>query len=111
MNDTVPAQGAPPEITRDEIISRLRANAETIHALHATALYLYGAAAGGELASDEVIDVFVDYDLDGPFSFVEWVQGGEVLEGILGRKVNFTTRNGLDRRVRAEIEQSAVRVL
>ena len=99
-----------PAADRAEVIARLRAHEMEIRALLATALYLYGSAARDEMTDESDVDVFIDYDPDGPYSFVELIRGGDYLRSILGRPVDFTTRYGLHPRLRARIEISCFRV-
>ena len=81
-----------------------------IRALFVTALYLYGSAARDQLSTGSDIDVFVDYDLNGSFSFVELIRVGDLLETLLGRKVDFATRDGLHPRLRTQIEAKSQRI-
>ena len=99
-----------PARSRDEVIARLRRNEQEMRSLLATALYLFGSAARDQLSPDSDVDVFIDYDPEGPFSFVELVRGGEYLQEILGRKVDFATRDGLHPLLKDEIEGSSIRV-
>ena len=95
---------------RADVIARLKLHAPEIAAYLVTGLYLFGSAARDELSPESDIDVFIDYDPDGPFSFVELIRLGEFLQLKLGRKVDLMTRAGLHRRLRADIEKSSVRV-
>lgn len=74
------------------------------------ALYLFGSAARDELASASDVDLFVDYDPAGEFSFVELVRLKALLEQKLSRDVDVTTREGLHPRLRAEIEQASIKI-
>jgi predicted nucleotidyltransferase len=76
-----------------------------------TGLYLFGSAARDELNSDSDIDVFIDYVGDGSFTFVEWFNLHEFLKSIMQRRVDFTSRKGLHKRLRAEIERTALQGL
>lgn len=80
-------------------------------AFHVNALYLFGSAARDELRADSDVDVFVDYDPEGPFSFVELLDLQRYLADCFGRPVDLTTRAGLHPRLKARIEQSSIRVL
>jgi predicted nucleotidyltransferase len=95
---------------RDEVIEALRSAREQIMAFHAEALFLYGSAARDEMRDDSDIDVFIDYDENGPFSFVELVRLGDLLKNVLYREVDVTTRRGLHPLLRSEIERSSIRV-
>ena len=99
-----------PAANRDEVLARLRANEAEMRKLLATSLYLFGSAARDEMTPESDVDVFIDYDKDGAYSFIELVGGAEFLEAILGRKVDFTTRDGLHPPLRERIEKSSIRV-
>jgi predicted nucleotidyltransferase len=55
------------------------------------------------------VDLFADVD-DGRFGFVPFMDLREDLGSWLGRKVDFTTRNGLHRDLRERIAGSAIKV-
>lgn len=106
-----PADQGPCVATRDEVISVLRVEAAAIRKFAATALYLFGSAARDEIGAKSDVDVFVDFDPEGPFSFVELIGLQELLREKLQRDVDLTTRGGLHPRLRARIERSSIKVL
>ncbi len=111
MSDTLEIKTTvKPAANRAEVIAQLRAHEVEIRALLATALYLYGSAARDEMSDDSDVDVFIDYDPGGPYSFVELIRGGEYLSELLGRKVDFGTRDGLHPYLKRRIEESSIRV-
>lgn len=112
MDDTIALQSTvKPAADRDEVVARLRAQESELRQTYlVTALYLFGSAARDEMTPESDVDVFVDYDPEGPYSFVELIRGGEHLAKVLGRKVDYTTRDGLHCRLRGEIEAGSLRV-
>ena len=111
MTDTIDIKPSPnPAASRAEVIARLREQEQAIREPDATALYIFGSAARDALTSDSDVDVFIDYDPEGQFSVVELVRGGELLQAVLGRHVDFGTRDGLHPQLKDAIEQSSVRV-
>lgn len=98
-------------MSRVQAISVLTSHAQEIQSLGATSLYLFGSAARDELTDASDIDVFIDYDPQSAFSFVEFVRLKDLLEARLGRDVDLTTRSGLHPRLKSEIERSSIRVL
>lgn len=95
---------------REEIIERIRARAEAVKALGATALYIYGSRVRGEERPDSDLDVFVDFD-PAKFTFVELVELEDMLSRELGLKVQLGTHDALHPLMKSTIEREAVRVL
>ena len=96
-------------MTQHEALAILRAHADDIRRRGVTALYLYGSTARGEATHTSDIDLFADVDY-GRFGFVPFMDLREELATWLGRKVDFTTRNGLHRDLRDRIARSAITV-
>jgi len=95
---------------RSEAITQLKRHAETVRALGATSLYLFGSAARDEAQPDSDLDLFIDYDRNGRFNAFDLVGIKQYLEQALGIEVDVTTRDGLHPMLRSDIERSAVRV-
>ena len=74
-------------------------------------LALCGSVLREDFRPDSDVDVFIDYDDNGPFSFVELVRLEQLLKDVLRRDVDLTTRRGLHPLLRPEIEQSSIRVI
>jgi predicted nucleotidyltransferase len=79
---------------RTEIVERIRARAEAVKALGATALYIYGSRARGDERPDGDLDVFVDFDPE-KFGLVELVELEDMLARELGLNVQLATRDAL----------------
>lgn len=94
---------------REDIIERIRARAEAVKALGATALYIYGSRVRGEERPDSDLDVFVDFD-PAKFTFVELVELEDMLSRELGLKVQLGTHDALHPLMKPGIEREAVRV-
>jgi len=95
---------------RDEAISRLRADADTIREMGATSLYLFGSTARDRAKAASDLDLFIDYDTSRRFSLVDLVGIQQVLEHRMGVRIDIATRDSLHPRLKDEIERSAVRV-
>jgi len=95
---------------RQDIIERIRAQAEAVRSLGATALYIYGSRVRGEERPDSDLDVFVDIDAE-RFGFAELVALEDMLSEELGLNVQLGTHEGLHPLLRPQIEREAVRVL
>jgi uncharacterized protein len=97
-------------MNRIEAIKRLRKTADAVRGMGATALYLFGSTARNEAHGSSDLDVFIDYDPEEHFSLLDLVGIKQFLEEELAAEVDVTTRSSLHPMLRAEIEQSAIRV-
>ena len=95
---------------RQDVIERIRARAEAVRALGATALYIYGSRARGEERPGSDLDVFVDFD-PARFGFVELVELEDMLSRELGLNVQLGTHDALHPLIKSKIEREAVQVL
>lgn len=95
---------------RDDVIARLKAAEPDMRARGVGELYLFGSVARDEARAGSDIDVFIDPDPSRRFGFDEFMSVYELLRERLGQDVDYTTRDGLHRRLRPEIEKNAVRV-
>jgi predicted nucleotidyltransferase len=59
------------DMKRDEIISRIRANAEAIRALGAEGAYLYGSFARDAGGPESDVDIFIDRSPSRRFGFID----------------------------------------
>lgn len=97
-------------MNRTEAIARLRKTADAVRGMGATALYLFGSTRRDEARPTSDIDVFIDYDPGKRFSLLDLVGIKQILEEELAIEVDVTTRSSLHPLLRADIEQSAIRV-
>jgi predicted nucleotidyltransferase len=97
-------------MNRIEAINKLKGRADAIKAMGATSLYLFGSAAHDEAQRGSDLDLFIDYDPHSRFNAFDLVGIKQFLEDELGVEVDITTRDGLHPMLRADIEQSALRV-
>ncbi|MDX8481031.1 nucleotidyltransferase domain-containing protein [Mesorhizobium sp. VK24D] len=95
-------------MSRNEVIERLRKNADAIRGMGATSLYLFGSAARGNTRSDSDLDLFIDYDPTRRFSLIDLVGIKQFLEETMSTEIDITTRDSLHPMLKADIERSAV---
>ena len=95
---------------RIEALSKLKDHAETIKAMGATALYLFGSTVRNEAKESSDLDLFIDYDPSTKFNALDLVGIKQLLEDELKIPVDVMTRDGLHPMLRHDIEQTAVRV-
>jgi uncharacterized protein len=99
------------KMSRDEVIARIRQNADAIRGLGAGALYLYGSHARDEASTGSDVDVFIDRDPGKRFGFIELTEIEFLLRDILGTDVDVATRTGLHPLLSDKIQRSAIKVL
>lgn len=97
-------------MNRTDAILRLRQTEDAVRGMGATALYLFGSTARDEAHSASDLDLFIDYDPGQRFSLLDLVGIKQHLEEELALVVDVTTRSSLHPMLRADIEQSAIRV-
>lgn len=95
---------------REDVIARLKAAEPDIRARGVGGLYLFGSVARDAADARSDVDLFVDPDPASRFGFDEFMGVYELLQERLDAKVDYTTRDGLHRRLRPQIEATAVRV-
>jgi predicted nucleotidyltransferase len=97
-------------MTRVEAIGKLKDRASAIKALGATSLYIFGSTIRDEARPQSDLDVFIDYDPATRFNAFDLVGIKQYLEDELKIPVDVTTRDGLHPMLKADIEQSAIRI-
>jgi predicted nucleotidyltransferase len=95
---------------KQDAISALAGRAPLLRRHGATALYLFGSTARDRAGPASDIDLFIDYDAASGFSLIDLAAIKLLLESQLGAPVDVTTRDSLDPRLRAGIENSAIQI-
>jgi uncharacterized protein len=97
---------------RTDVIARLKKTEPILRAHGVASLYLFGSYARDEADSESDVDVFVDPAPDKDFGFVPFMKAYEVLQDAFsqGVEVGYSTRTGLSRHVRKDVEREALRI-
>jgi predicted nucleotidyltransferase len=96
---------------RDELIEKLKSNADVIRSFGVENLYLFGSHARDDATPMSDVDLFFDRDPGKFMGFRELLDLNEFLEKELAVKVDLITRTSLHPVLRPEIEATAVKVL
>jgi uncharacterized protein len=98
-------------MTRAEIVAKLKDAEPALRTHGVQALYLFGSYARDEAGAGSDLDVFVDpaneefYGLDNFMGVYEKLQSA-----FPGTEIGYSTRAGLSKYIRPEIERQAIRV-
>jgi uncharacterized protein len=92
-------------------MATLRREEPSIRRFGATALYLFGSAARNEIGPDSDIDLYIEYDLNGDFSLIEFAGLQNYLSDRFKRKIDLATRDALHPLLREQIERDSIRVI
>ena len=93
----------------EEAIRRLRQHEAELRRLGVSGLFLFGSTARGDADAGSDVDLFFDYE-KGKLGLFELMEVQDLAGSILGARADVTTRDGLHRLLRPQIERSALRV-
>jgi hypothetical protein len=91
--------------TRDDILRTLGDHRQQLAHIGVTGLSLFGSAARDELTADSDVDVLVDLQQK---SFDAYMEVKELIERLLGRRVDLVTRDALKPALRGSIMEECV---
>ena len=94
---------------RDEAIAKLKSSEHALRAQGIAALYLFGSHARDNADPDSD---FVDPVSGEDFGFLPFMRAYETIRKAFGDEIEigYSTREGLDQYVRADMEREAVRI-
>jgi predicted nucleotidyltransferase len=97
-------------MTRDQVITRLKAHAGEIRRRGVQHLSLFGSTARGEARPDSDVDVLIDVPADHKFSLIDLADLRVRLREITGVETDVIVRDDLRPERRAQIAKEAVEV-
>jgi predicted nucleotidyltransferase len=95
---------------RAEVIARLKAVEPELKARGVRALYLFGSYSREEADAGSDLDVFVDPANEDFYGLENYIGAYETLRGAFPGEVGYSTREGLSKHIRADVERTAIRV-
>ena len=93
---------------RDQILGILGAHRQDLSRRGVRSLRLFGSTARDEASPESDVDLLVAFDA--PPSYSDFMRLRIFLEDLLGVEVDLVTETGLRERVRARVEEEAIRV-
>jgi predicted nucleotidyltransferase len=93
-----------------EVISRLKAIEPQLRAFGVGGLYLFGSYARNEAGPDSDVDIFIDKAPNTDLDLDAFLGAYDVLKAALPVDVDYGTRAGLSKLIRADVEREAIRV-
>jgi uncharacterized protein len=95
-------------MTRDDILTTIRANEARLRELSVTELALFGSFARGEETEASDIDFLVEFEEK---TFDNYLHTKQFLETLFGRKVDLGSKRNIKPRLREQILGEAVRAV
>jgi uncharacterized protein len=96
----------------NDVVDRLKKAEPALRAMGVDALYLFGSHARGDAGDESDVDVFVDPKSDETFGFLEFMKAYDTIVDAVGPniEIGYSTREGLSRYIRDDVEREARRI-
>jgi predicted nucleotidyltransferase len=107
--DFAPAPADIPDMTREDVVARLRALKPRINADGIEHLYRFGSVLYDEESPESDVDLFFDHNLP-QFGLLDYVHLKDIANELMGQKVDLVERSCLQPKIRARVEAEALRV-
>jgi len=105
-----PIKPRPADLTREELIARLKALEPKFRDEGVTRLALFGSRARGDNRPDSDVDVLIDVDPTRKFSLLDLVGVGHIIEDELLLDVHVTEKLGAEPRFMRKVAPDVVEV-
>src|SRR6267142_2586119 len=97
---------------REEVMAKLKEAEPALRARGVASLYLFGSYSQDAARADSDVDVFVDPVSDEHFGFLQFMDAYETIRKAFDRdvEIGYSTREGLSRYIRDDVEREAIKV-
>jgi predicted nucleotidyltransferase len=99
-----------PNMSRDEIIARLRSTAPALRAEGVTKLAIFGSRAREDAREDSDLDVLIEVEPDSRFSLLNLIGVEHIIKDATGLAAQATMRRSLEPRMAQRIADDIVEV-
>lgn len=96
-------------MNKEQIISKLRANNQTLREFHVKAVYLFGSVVRGDEKQTSDIDLLVEFDDDAHVGLFAFSRLQRMLSAMLECKVDLATPDALHKALKERIMEEAIR--
>ena len=96
---------------RETITATIQKAAPELRAAGIEALYLFGSQSRGDAKAESDIDLTFDVVSGSRFNLLDQGRLQMRLQGLLERKVDFVSRDGMRPKMRARVDSEMVRIL
>lgn len=97
-------------MTRDEVMTKLRAHEAELRAAGVEALWLFGSFARDEAGEGSDVDLLFDRPRDLLFTLFDLIGLQERMAAIMGRPVDLGTRRGIKPWARERIQRDSLQI-
>ncbi len=94
---------------REQVLQVLTQNQQTLRSLYVKSLALFGSVARDEATPDSDVDLLVEFEQGHPKGLFEFISVMNVLEDLLGCKVDLVMLDGLRKEFREQVLKEAIR--
>ena len=97
---------------REEVMAKLKEAEPALRARGVASLYLFGSYSQDAARADSDVDVFVDPVSDEHFGFLQFMDAYETIRKAFDHdvEIGYSTREGLSRYIRDDVEREAIKV-
>lgn len=96
-------------MNKEQVITILRKNSDSLRVFHVKALYLFGSVVRGDAKQTSDVDLLVEFEHEAHIGLFEFSHLQRMLSEMLGCEVDLATPEALHKSMRGRIMEEAVR--
>ncbi len=95
-------------MNKEQIITILKKNGDSLRGFHVKALYLFGSVVRGDEKQTSDVDLLVEFETDAQIGLFEFSRLQRMLSKMLGCEVDLATPDALHKALKGQIMEEAV---